>query len=122
MKNFEVDKTTNKIRKTKKEIEKQLEESMISDENVNKDIKESDSKVKNSEESVSSPSRNGESHQEYKIQNFTAGYEQGKVFKKFKANENFVNIVNQFGASKSAMVFKIGIVRFLNSYPKIKRY
>ena len=95
---------------------------MISDENVNKDIKESDSKVKNSEESVSSPSRNGESHQEYKIQNFTAGYEQGKVFKKFKANENFVNIVNQFGASKSAMVFKIGIVRFLNSYPKIKRY
>ena len=122
MKNFEVDKTTNKIRKTKKEIEKQLEESMISDENVNKDIKESDSKVKNSEESVSSPSRNGESHQEYKIQNFTAGYEQGKVFKKFKANENFVNIVNQFGASKSAMIFKIGIVRFLNSYPKIKRY
>ena len=28
-------------------------------------------------------------------------------------------MVNQFGVSKSAMAFKIGVVKFLNNYPKI---
>ena len=48
-------------------------------------------------------------------------YEQGKTFKKIKANGTFMNLVNQFGVSKSTMVFKIAIVRFLNKYPKMKK-
>ena len=28
-------------------------------------------------------------------------------------------MVNQFGVSKSAMAFKIGVVKFIKNYPKI---
>ena len=31
-------------------------------------------------------------------------------------------MVNRFRISKPKMVFKISIVRFLNNYPKIKKY
>ena len=44
MKNLKIDKTINRIKR------KQLEESIISDKNVNTDIKESARKVKNSKE------------------------------------------------------------------------
>ena len=44
MKNLKIDKTINRIKR------KQLEESIISDKNVNIDIKESARKVKNSKE------------------------------------------------------------------------
>ena len=43
----------------------------------------------------------------------------GKIYKKYKLNEKFVNMVNQFGVSKSAMAFKIGVVKFIKNYPKI---
>ena len=48
-------------------------------------------------------------------------YQQGKKFERFKANDKFINMVNQFGISKSMMVFKISIVRFLNNYLKVKQ-
>ena len=38
-----------------------------------------------------------------------------------KVSNKFINKVNQFGISKSAMVFIISIVRVLNNYPKMKR-
>ena len=48
-------------------------------------------------------------------------YQQGKIFEKFKNNNKFINMVNYFEISKSTMVFKISIVRFLNNYPKVKK-
>ena len=48
-------------------------------------------------------------------------YQQGKIFEKFKTNNKFINMVNYFEISKSTMVFKISIVRFLNNYPKVKK-
>ena len=50
MKNFETEETTKKIKKTKEEIMKQLKESIMSEENLRRDIKESTRKVKNSDE------------------------------------------------------------------------
>ena len=41
-------------------------------------------------------------------------YQQGKIFEEFKANDKFVNVVNQFSVIKFMMVIKISIVRFLN--------
>ena len=64
MENLEFDKATKKIRKTKEEIKKQFDESIISDENENTDIEETASKVKKKRGSGSSYSRNGENHQE----------------------------------------------------------
>ena len=46
-------------------------------------------------------------------------YQHGKIFKKFKANDIFINLVNQFGIIESTMVFQIAIMRFLNNHPKV---
>ena len=46
MKNFETKATSKEIKKTKEEIMKQLKESIMNDENVNKYIQESARKVK----------------------------------------------------------------------------
>ena len=46
MENFENDETSKKIKKTKEEINQQLNESAIDNENVNTDIKELAGKVK----------------------------------------------------------------------------
>ena len=51
-----------------------------------------------------------------------AAYQLDKIFKRFKANEKLINLVNQFGISKSIVVFKIPIARFLNNYPKMRKY
>ena len=50
MKNFETEETTKKIKKTKEKIMKQIKESIMSEENVRRDIKESTRNVKNSDE------------------------------------------------------------------------
>ena len=47
-------------------------------------------------------------------------YQKGHMFERFK-NNKLINMVNQFGISKSTMVFKISIVIFLNNYPKMKK-
>ena len=48
-------------------------------------------------------------------------FQQKKIFETFKANNKLINLVNNFGISKSTMVFKISIVKFLNNYPKMKK-
>ena len=47
-------------------------------------------------------------------------YQKGQMFERFK-NNKLINMVNQFGISKSTMVSKISIVIFLNNYPKMKK-
>ena len=48
-------------------------------------------------------------------------YCQGKIFQKFKEKEQFVsNMVLKFKVSKSTIVFKIGLSRLIDDYPKIK--
>ena len=47
-------------------------------------------------------------------------YQQGKVFQKFKSNNNFVSAVTEFGISKTTMNFKIDIVKFIENYPNIE--
>ena len=48
-------------------------------------------------------------------------YQQGKVFQKFKSNNRFVSAVTQFGISETTINFKIDIVKFIESYPKMKK-
>ena len=49
-------------------------------------------------------------------------YQQGKVFQKFKSNNKFVSAVTEFGISKTTINIKIDIVKFIENYPKIKKY
>ena len=44
-----------------------------------------------------------------------------KYLERFKAKDKFINMVNHFGISKFKMVFKVSIVKFLNSHPKMKK-
>ena len=46
-------------------------------------------------------------------------YEQGKIFKKFKEDTKFKNLIEQFGISKSAIIFKINIVKLVDKYKKM---
>ena len=48
-------------------------------------------------------------------------YQQGQIFEKFKINDNFINTVKEFGISKSTILFKISIVKFINEYPRMKK-
>ena len=45
-------------------------------------------------------------------------YEQGKIFKKFKKDTKFKNLVEQFGISKSTIIFIISIVKLVDKYKK----
>ena len=47
-------------------------------------------------------------------------YQQGKIFKKFKANNKFTSAVTAFKISKTTINFKIGIVKFIDMYPKMR--
>ena len=121
MENLEFDKATKKIRKTKEEIKKQFDESIISDENENTDIEETASKVKKSEEAAAVIQEMEKIIRSKKSNILWLTYQHDKIFEKSKANEKSVNMVNQVGVSKSTMVFKIGIVKFINNYPKMKK-
>ena len=51
----------------------------------------------------------------------TLAYQQGKVFQKFKSNNKFVSLLTEFGISKTTINFKTDIVKFIESYPKMKK-
>ena len=47
-------------------------------------------------------------------------YQQGQIFEKYKANENFTDTIKKFGTSKSSILFTISIVKFVNKYLRMK--
>ena len=46
-------------------------------------------------------------------------YHQGIIFNKYKENNKFTSAVIGFRISKATINFKIGIVKFIDDYPKI---
>ena len=50
----------------------------------------------------------------------TLAYQQGMIFKKFKENKKFANVLTEFEISKTTMKFKIDIVNFIDKYPKMR--
>ena len=79
---------------------KQLKESIMNDENVNKDIEESARKDKNSEVAAEVVKETEKIIKSYKCNILWLAYQQGKIFKKFKANDKFINMVNQVSVSQ----------------------
>ena len=47
-------------------------------------------------------------------------YQQSKIFEKFKTDNKFINAVTKFEISKATTNFKIGIVKFIDEYPKMR--
>ena len=48
-------------------------------------------------------------------------YQQGQIFEKLKVDENFIIMVKELGTSKSTILFKILITKFVNKYPRMKK-
>ena len=48
-------------------------------------------------------------------------YQQGKILKKFITNNKFINAVTKFEISKATINFKIGVVKFIDEYPKMRK-
>ena len=46
---------------------------------------------------------------------------QGERFKKFKTNNRFISAVSAFKISKATINFKIGIVDFIDKYPRMEK-
>ena len=47
-------------------------------------------------------------------------YQQGQIFEKYKANENFTDTIKKLGTSKSSILFTISIVKFVNKCLRMK--
>ena len=48
-------------------------------------------------------------------------YHQGLIFKKFKENEKFTSAVTNLKIGKATINVKIGIIKFLDDYPKMQK-
>ena len=48
-------------------------------------------------------------------------YEQGKKFKEFKTDNKFISAVSAFKISKTTINFKLGIMEFIDKYPKMEK-
>ena len=47
-------------------------------------------------------------------------YHQGIIFKKYKENSKFASALAKFKIHKTIINFEIGIIRFIDDYPKMR--
>ena len=122
MQNLDVKETVQKIKKTKEEIKKELEESIAkSGRNENADMQEKVNGCKANEGAVKAIQESEEIIQNKKSDIVWLAYYQGQIFQKFKERERFVsNMVLKFRVSKSTIVFKIALKKLIDDFPKIK--
>lgn len=81
MKNLEVDGNVKKLKKTKEEIKKQSEESIMSNDNMNIDMQKSARKVKSSEEAAAVIQEMGKIIRSKGSNMLWLTYQQGKMVK-----------------------------------------
>ena len=48
-------------------------------------------------------------------------YQQGKIFKKFKDREKFIQLVKHFQVNKSTIIFKINTLKQIEKFPGLKK-
>ena len=122
MQNLEVKDTIHKIKKTKAEVKKDLEESIAkSGRNENADIQEKVNGCRTNEEAVKATQEFEQIIQNKKSDIVWLAYYQGQIFQKFREKERFVSdMVLKFGVSKSTLVFKISLKKLIDDFPKIK--
>lgn len=104
-------------RKSKQEIKKKLEESIINDDkHENKDIKQKAVKVRKCEDEAAAIREIEDIILSKNKNKIWIAYQQVKFFEKFKEKEKFVNMIKYFGVSKLTIVFKVGVVKVKDKY------
>ena len=123
MQNLELKDTIQKIKETKSEIKKELQESIAyGGRNENMDIQEKAENFTTNEEDVAKVIQELEEIIKNKKSDIVwLAHYQGKIFQKFKKKERFVSdMVLKFKVSKSTIMFKIALCRLIDDYPRIK--
>ena len=122
MQNLEVKDIIHKIKKTKSEIKKELEESIAkSGKNENVDMQDKVNWCKTNEDAVKAVQEFEQIIQNKKSNIVWLAYYQGQIFQKFTEKERFVSgMVLKFHVSKSSIVFKIAWKKLIENFPKIK--
>ena len=111
-----------RIRKTKEEILKKVKDSIMIEETVNEDIEKTAKSVKSPDEAVEKVNNMEKVIKSNTCNILWLAYQQGQIFEKFKLNENFIDIVKELGINTSTILFKISIVKFVNNYPRMKKF
>ena len=88
---------------------KRVNESILIDEIANQNIENKAKNLKNSGESVEVVNEMEKITRSNKCCLLLLACQQAIIFEKFKANNKFINLVNNFGISRSTMAFKISI-------------
>ena len=123
MQNLELKDTIQKIKETKSEIKKELQESIAyGGRNENMDIQEKAENFTTNEEDVAKVIQELEEIIKNKKSDIVwLAHYQGKIFQNFKKKERFVSdMVLKFKVSKSTIMFKIALCRLIDDYPRIK--
>ena len=121
MQNIEVKDTIRKIKKTKSEIKKELEESIAKGKrNENADMQERVNECTSNEDAVKAIQEIEEIIKNKKNDIICLAYYQSQIFQKFKEKESFVSMVLKPSVSKRTIIFKIVLKKFIDDYSKIK--
>ena len=118
---METDETKRRINKTKEEIFKKVKDSIMIEERVNVDFEKTSNSIKIPDEAVHVVKNMEKITRSKKSNILWLAYQQGQILEKFKGNEHFMDMIKKFGISKSTILFKISIVKFVNKYPKMKK-
>ena len=122
MQNLKVNDTILKIKKTKTEIKKELEDSIInSRKNENTDMQDKVNGCITNEDAIKVIQEFEQIIQNKKSDIVWLAYFQGQVFQKFREKEKFASdMVSKFNVSKSTIVFKITLKKLIDDIPRIK--
>ena len=122
MQNLEVKDTILKIKKTKTEKKKELEDSIINGrKNENTDMQDKVNGCITNEDTIKVIQEFEEIIQNKKSDIVWLAYYQGQAFQKFREKEQFVkNMVLKFNVSKSNIVFKIALKKLIDDFPRIE--
>ena len=85
------------------------------------DIEKLSNDVKGSDEAAKLINRMDKMISVKKNNTLTIARKQGEIFKKFNTDNKFMSAVKKFNISKATINFKIGIVEFINMYPRMEK-
>ena len=106
----------------KDEIKKQLLESIAVNNAVEIDeISKRADKVEKPEDAANIIKQHGEILRTKKKGIIAVAFHQGKVFKRFKGKEKFMQMVGKLKIHKSTIVFKINLFKLIEKHPKLMK-
>ena len=114
---------SNEVEKEKENIEifEKLMESIMSEEVVTEAVEDLSRNVDSLDDAVKLVGKIKQIIKSKKYSILILAYYQGLIFKKFKENIKFTGAVSNLKIGKATINFKIGIIKFLDNYPQMRK-